>query len=85
MESQIFTRGQAVAFARQAYDGFNKVFEWSFDDITFEFSKGVDIADLIDQLEELDMDDIELDYPANCSYCDLTIDGYRVEVWRRVP
>lgn len=61
-------------------DGFNKVFERSFDDITFEFSKGVDIADLIDQLEELEMDNIELDYPSNCSYCDLMIEGSELDI-----
>lgn len=61
-------------------DGFNEVFERSFEEITFEFSKAVDVADLIDQLEELDMDKIELDYPANCSYCDLTIEGSDLEI-----
>ncbi len=55
--------------------GFNQVFEDSFEEITFEFSKAVDVADLIDQFEELDMENVELDYLANCSYCDLTIEG----------
>jgi len=41
-------------------DGFNQVFESSFDDITFEFKTEVDVADLIDQLEELDAKNVEL-------------------------
>ena len=61
-------------------DGFNQVFESSFDDITFEFKTEVDVADLIDQLEELDAKNVELDYPADCSYCDLTIEGSKLEI-----
>ena len=33
-------------------DGFDQVFERSFDEITFEFKTEVDLEDLIDQLEE---------------------------------
>ena len=61
-------------------DGFNKVFESSFEDITFEFKDELDIEDLIDQLEELDAKNIHIDYPADCSYCDLTIEESKLEI-----
>lgn len=55
--------------------GFNKVFADYFEDLTFEVTKGIDIEDLIDQLEERDSDAIKIDYPSDCSYCDLTVKG----------
>ncbi len=61
-------------------DGFNQVFESSFEDITFEFKEEVDVKDLIDQLEELDAKNVELDYDADCSSCDLTIEGSNLEI-----
>jgi hypothetical protein len=61
-------------------DRFNKVFERSFDDITFKFRKEVDIEDLIDQLEELGAKNIKPDYPADCSYCDLAIEGSDLKI-----
>lgn len=61
-------------------DGFNKVFERFFDELTFEFNKAVDVSDLIDQLEELEADNVALDYPADCSHCDLTIHNSQAEI-----
>lgn len=61
-------------------DGFNQVFEDAFDDITFKFRKEVDIEDLIDQLEELAAKNVKLDFPADCSYCDLAIEGSDLEI-----
>lgn len=60
-------------------DGFNKVFARSFEDITFQFKKDVDIEGLIDELEELDAKNLELEYPADCSYCALTIENSNLE------
>jgi hypothetical protein len=61
-------------------DGFNQVFESSFEDITFEFKEELDIEDLIDQLEELNAKNIEIDYPADSSYCDLTIEDSELKI-----
>lgn len=54
-------------------DAFNEVFDDSFNELTFEFTKGIDVEDLIDQIEDLDLDDIDLTYPADCSYCEIKI------------
>ena len=56
-------------------DAFNKVFDKSFRELNFEFENNVNVADLIDQLEDLDMDAVELTYPADNSYCELTVEG----------
>lgn len=56
-------------------DAFNDVFDDSFEELTFEFTKGVNLEDLIDQIEDLNLDKIDLDYPADCSYCDINIEG----------
>jgi len=61
-------------------DGFNQAFDGCFEDITFEFKEEVDVKDLIDHLEELDASNVELDYDADCSYCDLTIQGSNLEI-----
>ena len=55
-------------------DAFNTVFGDFFDELTFEFNKRIDIKALIDRLE--DVEKVELDYPPDCSYCDIEIDGY---------
>jgi hypothetical protein len=56
-------------------DAFNLVFEETFDELTFQFTKEVIVEDLIDQIEALNLDKIELDYPADCSHCEISIDG----------
>lgn len=56
-------------------EDFNKVFNDSFDELTFEFNKRVVIKDLIDRIEDLDLDEIELDYPPDCSYCEISIEN----------
>lgn len=61
-------------------DAFNDVFDDSFDELTFEFTKSVNLEDLIDQIEDLDLDKIDIEYPADWSYCDITIDGSPLSV-----
>jgi hypothetical protein len=61
-------------------DGFDKVFETGFEDIIFELNNNVDVKDLIDHLEELNPDTVDLEYPADCAYCDLTIEGSRLGI-----
>jgi len=59
---------------------FNKVFEDYFEDLTFTFDKGVDLGELIDQIEDLDDDAIQISYPPDSSYCDLTVEGSDLEI-----
>jgi hypothetical protein len=61
-------------------DAFNVVFEDTFDELTFEFTKQVNVEDLIDQIEDLNLDKVDLDYPADCSYCDISIDGLPLSI-----
>jgi hypothetical protein len=61
-------------------DSFNDVFDDSFNELTFEFAKGVNVQDLIDQIEDLELDKIDLDYPADCSHCDISIEGSPIQV-----
>ena len=61
-------------------DAFNKVFDDCFNDLTIELTGGVDVKDLIDQLEDLDTGKIELDYPSDCSQCEITIEGSPLKV-----
>lgn len=56
-------------------DAFNDVFKDYFDDLTFEFTMSVDLKDVIDRVEDLELGGIDLDYPADCSYLDITIGG----------
>jgi hypothetical protein len=56
-------------------DAFNEVFDDYFDELTFEFNKPVNIKDLIDRIEDLNSDDIDVDFSADCSYCEIKIDG----------
>jgi hypothetical protein len=61
-------------------DAFNKVFDDCFNELTFEFAKAVNLEDLIDQIEELESNEIELNYPPDCSYCDVTIGGSSLRI-----
>lgn len=56
-------------------EAFNKVFEDEFDELTFDFNKSINIEDLIDRIEDLDLDKIELNYPPDNSFCEISIDG----------
>jgi hypothetical protein len=56
-------------------DGFNEVFKDSFDELTFDFNKRISIKDLIDRIEDLDLDKIDLTYPPDCSYCEISIEA----------
>lgn len=66
-------------------DAFNEVFEDYFDELTFDFNKPVNVEELIDRIEDLESDKIEVDYPSDCSYCDIEINGspFKIKVTRR--
>ena len=57
-------------------DEFNEVFESMFDtlELTTTGDK-TDIQDLIDRIEEIDSDQIYVDYPADNSYCEISLQG----------
>jgi hypothetical protein len=57
-------------------DAFNEV----FDDCFFDFTKGISLKDLIDRIEDLNLDKIDLAYPADCSYCEITIEGSPLKI-----
>jgi hypothetical protein len=61
-------------------DSFNEVFDASFNELTFEFKKGIGVEDLIDRIEELDLDNINVTYPADGSYCEIEIDGSPLKI-----
>jgi hypothetical protein len=54
---------------------FNAVFEDSFSQLTFQPKKTLDLQAIIDQIEDLNPDHIKLDYPSDCSHCDISVDG----------
>ena len=54
---------------------FNEVFDGRFSQVVFQFETEVDVAALIDQLEEPDRKDIELDYDHTATWCELSIDN----------
>jgi Caspase domain len=56
-------------------EDFNKVFKGAFSELVFEFTKKLNITKLIDNIEDSDRKDIELDYPKDLSWCELTFDG----------
>jgi hypothetical protein len=61
-------------------EAFNEVFADYFDEMTFDFNKAVNIEELIDRIEDLDSDKIELEYPSDCSYCDIEIEGSPLKI-----
>jgi Caspase domain len=66
-------------------DAFNEAFEDYFDELTFGFSKPVNVKDIIDRIQDLESDTIDIDYPPDCSHCDIEIDGsaFKIRVTRR--
>lgn len=61
-------------------DAFNEVFADYFDELTFDFNKAVNIEELIDRIEDLDSDKIEIEYPSDCSHCDIEIEGSPLKI-----
>jgi hypothetical protein len=56
-------------------DAFNEVFDDCFNELTFDFTKGISVEGLIDRIEDLDLDKIEISYPADNSYCEIKIEN----------
>jgi hypothetical protein len=54
---------------------FNEVFDGRFSEVVFQFDAEVDVAALIDQLEESDRKDVELDYDHTASWCELSVEN----------
>lgn len=59
---------------------FNEVFDGRFSEVVFEFDVEVDVKKLIDELEDLEREDVELDYDASAEWCELTIKGLQLTV-----
>jgi len=59
---------------------FNEVFDGRFTEVVFQFDKDVDVAVLIDQLEQLDRKDVELEYDQTATWCELSIEHSELTV-----
>lgn len=46
-----------------------------FDTVKLNFSDSIDLQDLIDELEDLDADELNIDYERDCEFVDVDIDG----------
>ncbi len=56
-------------------DEFNRVFDKRFSNVVFEFRKKIDVSKLIGDIEDLDRDDITVDYDKSGSWCEVSFDG----------
>ncbi len=54
---------------------FRGLFDACFDTVRMTFAKPVDVVAIIDAIEASNGGAIEVDYPTDCSYCDLSIAG----------
>jgi hypothetical protein len=54
---------------------FNEVFSNYFDTIKFDLKNSINIEEIIDVIEEIEPENIKLNYPPDCSYCEILIDG----------
>ena len=61
-----------------AEDWFNNLFRRDFDEAVLEFTDSIDVADLIDKIE--DAGNIDVDYDANSTYCTITLGGFDGEI-----
>lgn len=58
-----------------ADEAFNEVFDNCFDELSFRFNKPISVKGLVDRMEDLEIEGIEIDYPSDCSYCEIQIEG----------
>lgn len=56
-------------------DQFSAVFEGVFDSIHFDAPKPIDLVGLIDRIEELEINDISVDYDPGATHCTLHVKG----------
>ena len=54
---------------------FRAIFDGLFDTVRLTFSKAVEVVDIIDAIEERGGPEIEVEYPSDHAYCDLTVKG----------
>ena len=52
------------------------MFEDSFDSVVLGVDKKIDIKKFIDRFEDESPDGLSIDYPMNCSYCQVSIDKF---------
>ncbi|MBA7560162.1 hypothetical protein ES708_01783 [subsurface metagenome] len=65
---------------------FDNAFKDTFDSLIFEFDKQIDIKKIIDRIEDVDNENIEVEYPDDCSSCNISIKGFDADImiddWR---
>lgn len=65
---------------------FDELFAGQFDSVVFDLARGVRVEALVDAVEALDRGDedeppaLRVDYPSDCSRCELTVPGVAVRV-----
>lgn len=59
---------------------FNEVFDGRFSEVVFQFDSEVDVAALIDQLEEAGRKDVELKYDHTATWCELSVEDSELSV-----
>lgn len=59
---------------------FNQVFTGIFDTLEAEFTEPQNIEEIIDRIEELDSKAITVDYPVDCSFCEIFIRSLGISI-----
>ena len=59
---------------------FNEVFSKSFNTIEFNLQNSINVEEIIDIIEDMKTDDLEIDYPPDCSYCEISLKGLDVAI-----
>lgn len=73
----VFTRTLSEVRDESVLDDerFRAIFDGMFDSVRLTFSQAVEVADVIDAVEERGGDELEIEYPSDHSYCDLKVKG----------
>ena len=59
---------------------FNSVFSGKFDTLEAQFPEPQKVEEIIDRIEDLDSSDITVEYPADCSFCEVGIKALGISI-----
>ncbi len=59
---------------------FNSAFEDTFDSLLFEFDRTIAVKRLIDRIEAANDEAIEVTYPPDCTFCEISIEGSKAQI-----
>lgn len=57
-------------------DEFNELYVDAFSELVFDFIQGINLQEFIDEIETRKPKEIALNYPYDCSYCDVMLKGF---------